>query len=91
MPPSALTDNDKSPSRKTGELDNRGASSTLAMYWAQELAAQTDDQQLAEHFASLADVTKNEDVHRARKLTEYKANHGGHRRLLRAGQRHDYG
>lgn len=65
-----LLDNDKSPSRKTGELDNRGSQFYLAMYWAQELAAQTDDQQLAEHFASLADVlTKNEDVI-VRELTE---------------------
>ncbi|CCK58079.1 NADP-dependent isocitrate dehydrogenase [Mycobacterium canetti] len=65
-----LLDNDKSPSRKTGELDNRGSQFYLAMYWAQELAAQTDDQQLAEHFASLADVlTNNEDVI-VRELTE---------------------
>lgn len=65
-----LLDNDKSPSRKTSELDNRGSQFYLAMYWAQELAAQTDDQQLAEHFASLADVlTKNEDVI-VRELTE---------------------
>ncbi|CNX52403.1 NADP-dependent isocitrate dehydrogenase [Mycobacterium tuberculosis] len=65
-----LLDNDKSPSRKTGERDTRGSQFYLAMYWAQELAAQTDDQQLAEHFASLADVlTKNEDVI-VRELTE---------------------
>ena len=41
-----LLDNNKSPSRKTGELDNRGSQFYLAMYWAQELAAQTDDQEL---------------------------------------------
>lgn len=35
--------NDKSPSRKTGELDNRGSHFYLAMYWAQELAAQDQD------------------------------------------------
>ena len=58
-----LLDNNKSPSRKTGELDNRGSQFYLAMYWAQELAAQTDDKELAEHFAPLADrLTKNEDV-----------------------------
>ena len=58
-----LLDNNKSPSRKTGELDNRGSQFYLAMYWAQELAAQTDDQELAEHFAALADaLTKNEDT-----------------------------
>ena len=49
-----LLDNDKGPSRKTGELDNRGSQFYLALYWAQELAAQTDDKELAEHFAKLA-------------------------------------
>ena len=58
-----LLENNKNPSRKTGELDNRGSQFYLAMYWAQELAAQTDDQELAEHFAALADaLTENEDV-----------------------------
>jgi isocitrate dehydrogenase len=58
-----LLDNNKGPSRKTGELDNRGSQFYLAMYWAQELAAQTDDQELREHFAGLADaLTKNEEV-----------------------------
>jgi isocitrate dehydrogenase len=51
-----LLDNKKSPSRKTGELDNRGSQFYLAMYWAQELAAQTDDQDLRKHFAVLADA-----------------------------------
>ena len=49
-----LLDNRKSPSPKTGELDNRGSQFYLAMYWAQELAAQTEDAALAEYFASLA-------------------------------------
>jgi isocitrate dehydrogenase len=49
-----LLENNKNPSRKTGELDNRGSQFYLAMYWAQELAAQTEDKQLAEHFAPLA-------------------------------------
>jgi isocitrate dehydrogenase len=49
-----LLENNKSPSRKTGELDNRGSQFYLAMYWAQELAEQTDDKELADHFASLA-------------------------------------
>jgi isocitrate dehydrogenase len=42
-----LLDNRKSPSPKTGELDNRGSQFYLAMYWAQELAAQSEDQTLA--------------------------------------------
>ncbi|MEZ0353835.1 NADP-dependent isocitrate dehydrogenase [Mycobacterium sp. pR1184] len=58
-----LLDNNKSPSRKTGELDNRGSQFYLAMYWACELAAQTDDEELREHFAPLADsLSKNEEA-----------------------------
>ncbi|MGY5036366.1 NADP-dependent isocitrate dehydrogenase [Streptomyces sp. 900116325] len=45
---------DKSPSRKLGGIDNRGSHFYLAMYWAQELAKQTDDAQLAGAFAGLA-------------------------------------
>ncbi|MCI4676892.1 NADP-dependent isocitrate dehydrogenase [Candidatus Mycolicibacterium alkanivorans] len=58
-----LLDNNKSPSRKTGELDNRGSQFYLALYWAQELAAQTQDQELAAHFAPLAKtLAENEDA-----------------------------
>jgi isocitrate dehydrogenase len=49
-----LLDNNKNPSPKTGQLDNRGSQFYLAMYWAQALAAQTDDAELAAHFAPLA-------------------------------------
>jgi len=49
-----LLENDKGPSRKTGELDNRGSQFYLAMYWAQQLAEQTEDKELADHFAKLA-------------------------------------
>ena len=57
-----LLDNNKSPSRKTGELDNRGSQFYLALYWAQELAAQKDDEELQKHFAALADTLgKNKD------------------------------
>ncbi|SOZ38909.1 NADP-dependent isocitrate dehydrogenase [Cupriavidus neocaledonicus] len=56
-----LLDNNKSPSPKTGELDNRGSQFYLAMYWAQELAAQSDDAELAAKFAPLArTLTDNE-------------------------------
>ncbi|WP_345214988.1 NADP-dependent isocitrate dehydrogenase [Georgenia halophila] len=44
----------RSPSRKVGELDNRGSHYYLARYWAQELAAQTDDAELAADFAEVA-------------------------------------
>lgn len=45
---------DKSPSRKLGGIDNRGSHFYLALYWAQELAKQTEDAQLAQAFAPLA-------------------------------------
>jgi isocitrate dehydrogenase len=58
-----LLENDKGPSRKTGELDNRGSQFYLAMYWAQELAEQTEDKELADHFAALAKtLAENEDA-----------------------------
>jgi isocitrate dehydrogenase len=49
-----LLDENKSPSRKTGELDNRGSQFYLALYWAQALAEQAEDKELAAHFAPLA-------------------------------------
>ncbi|WP_194722656.1 NADP-dependent isocitrate dehydrogenase [Noviherbaspirillum malthae] len=56
-----LLDNRKSPSPKTGELDNRGSQFYLSMYWAQELAAQKEDAELAAAFAPLAKtLTDNE-------------------------------
>ena len=58
-----LLDNSKNPSRKTGELDNRGSQFYLAMYWAEELAAQREDTELAQRFAGLAAaLASNEDV-----------------------------
>ncbi len=51
-----LLNENKSPSRKLGGIDNRGSHFYLAMYWAQELAKQTDDAALAEAFAPLAEV-----------------------------------
>jgi isocitrate dehydrogenase len=55
--------NDKSPSRKCGELDNRGSHFYLAMYWAQELAEQNDDQELKNRFKSVAEkLSSNEEV-----------------------------
>jgi isocitrate dehydrogenase len=56
-----LLDNNKNPSPKTGQLDNRGSQFYLSMYWAQELAAQTEDKDLAAKFAPLAKaLTENE-------------------------------
>jgi isocitrate dehydrogenase len=49
-----LLDNNKNPSPKTGQIDNRGSQFYLALYWAQALAEQTEDAAMAEHFAPLA-------------------------------------
>ena len=46
--------NDKSPSRRAGELDNRGSHFYLALYWAEALAAQSDDAELQKEFSRLA-------------------------------------
>ncbi|MBW4009321.1 NADP-dependent isocitrate dehydrogenase [Moraxella osloensis] len=57
-----LLDNDKSPSRRTGELDNRGSHYYLAKYWAEELANQEEDGELKTKFAPLAQaLSENED------------------------------
>ncbi|WPN28221.1 NADP-dependent isocitrate dehydrogenase [Pseudomonas sp. P5_109] len=54
-------DNNKSPSRKVGNIDNRGSHFYLALYWAQALAAQTEDSALQAQFATLAKtLTENE-------------------------------
>ena len=55
--------NNKSPARKTGELDNRGSHFYLAMYWAEELAAQNNDAELKSKFVPLAEkLASNEDA-----------------------------
>jgi isocitrate dehydrogenase len=46
----------RSPSRRAGELDNRGSHFYLALYWARELAAQTDDSDLAAAFRPVAEA-----------------------------------
>ena len=50
----SFLENSRSPSRKVGELDNRGSNFYLALYWAQALAAQSDDQELKTRFAPIA-------------------------------------
>ncbi len=56
-------DNDKSPKRRVGELDTRGSHFYLAMYWAQELAKQQEDPELAALFREIAEnLTANESV-----------------------------
>ncbi len=68
-----LLDNNKGPSPKTGQLDNRGSQFYLSMYWAQELATQTQDKELQARFAPFAkSLAENEQ-----KITEeFKAVQG---------------
>ena len=68
-----LLDNNKGPSPKTGQIDNRGSQFYLAMYWAQALAAQTDDRALAAHFAPLAKALADNEQ---KILDEFKAVQG---------------
>lgn len=58
-----LLDEGKSPSRKVGEIDDRGSHFWLSLYWAEALAAQSDDAELAEVFGPIAkDLRDNADV-----------------------------
>jgi len=65
--------NDKSPARKLGSIDNRGSHFYLAMYWAQELAAQNDDADLKAEFTPIAEaLSANEE----KIVSELVAGHG---------------
>src|SRR5829696_6761155 len=57
----SLLENGKSPSRKVGELDNRGSHYWLARYWARELADQPEDDELAEAFQPLAERLERDE------------------------------
>ncbi|MCK4864007.1 MAG: NADP-dependent isocitrate dehydrogenase [Gammaproteobacteria bacterium] len=59
---SNFLNNDKSPSRKVGELDTRGSHFYLAMYWAQALAEQNDDSQLKAYFKPVAAILTNNET-----------------------------
>jgi isocitrate dehydrogenase len=52
----SVLDENRSPKRKVHELDNRGSHFYLALYWARELAAQTEDRELATRFAPIAEA-----------------------------------
>jgi isocitrate dehydrogenase len=56
-----VLEEDRSPTRKLGGIDNRGSHYYLALYWAQELAAQDEDAELAETFAPLAETLAAEE------------------------------
>jgi isocitrate dehydrogenase len=57
-----LLENRKSPSARTGELDNRGSQFYLSMYWAQALAKQTEDKTLQAHFAPIAKALQEQEA-----------------------------
>ncbi|MFC7756459.1 NADP-dependent isocitrate dehydrogenase [Tsukamurella soli] len=76
-----LLDENKAPSREAGELDNRGSQFYLALYWAQELAKQTADPELAARFAPVADqLSANADtiVEELRKVQGEPVDIGGY-------------
>ncbi|MCT1526884.1 NADP-dependent isocitrate dehydrogenase [Sphingobacterium hotanense] len=54
--------NDKSPARKVGQIDNRGSHFYLALYWAEALAAQTKDAELAKTFGELANALSSNEA-----------------------------
>ncbi len=65
-----VLEEDRSPSRKAGELDNRGSHFYLALYWAQELASQREDPELAERLAPLAERLAHDEEEILSELTE---------------------
>ncbi|QVY65663.1 NADP-dependent isocitrate dehydrogenase [Polaribacter sp. Q13] len=67
-------ENDKSPSRKVGELDNRGSHFYLATYWAEGLAAQDKDAELKAAFSKVATELKNNEAKIVAELNEIQGN-----------------
>jgi isocitrate dehydrogenase len=55
-------DNNKNPARKVGQIDNRGSHFYLALYWAEALAEQTKDKDLAVRFAKVAQQLKDNET-----------------------------
>ena len=77
----------KSPSRKVGEIDNRGSHFYLALYWAQELAQQTEDAELAAAFAEVAGDAGRQRADDQRRAARRAGLAGRHRWLLPARRR----
>ncbi|MFV9551549.1 NADP-dependent isocitrate dehydrogenase [Algibacter sp. PT7-4] len=76
-----LLENSKGPSRKSGELDNRGSHFYLAMYWAQELANQDNDQDLKAEFTPIAKQLADNEAKIVKELNDIqgqKTNIGGY-------------
>ena len=62
--------NDKSPAREIGQIDNRGSHFFLAMYWAQELAAQNNDAELKAEFTPIAKAMTENEAQIVKELTQ---------------------
>ncbi|MDX9960542.1 MAG: NADP-dependent isocitrate dehydrogenase [Aliarcobacter sp.] len=62
--------NDKSPAREIGQIDNRGSHFFLAMYWAQELAAQNSDAELKAEFTPIAKAMTENEAQIVKELTQ---------------------
>ncbi|MCU4674552.1 NADP-dependent isocitrate dehydrogenase [Catenovulum sp. 2E275] len=69
-----LLDNNKSPSRKLGGIDNRGSHFYIALYWAQALAAQTEDADLAAAFAPVAKALADNEAKIVEELVSVQGN-----------------
>ncbi len=69
-----LLDNGKSPSRKVNEIDNRGSHFYLAMYWAEALAAQTENAELQAKFATLAEELRANETQIIAELIDVQGN-----------------
>jgi isocitrate dehydrogenase len=65
-----VLEENRSPSRKTGELDNRGSHFYLALYWAEELASQDEDPELADRFRALAEALAHDEEKIVAELNE---------------------
>jgi len=65
-----LLDEDKSPSREVGEIDNRGSHFYLTLYWAQELAEQTKDSEMAEIFKPVAEQLEEKEAEISKELLD---------------------
>ena len=83
----------KNPARRVGSIDNRGSHFYLALYWAQELAEQDDDPELAAAFAGLAETLAAHESTITEELIAVQGTPGRPRRLLpprrRPGDRRD--
>ena len=82
-------DNNKSPARKVGEIDNRGSHFYLAMYWAEALAAQDKDPELKARFAKVAKAAPGERGEDQRRADRRPGQARGPGRLLPAGPGED--